>query len=117
MVQISGQYGNVIRITTSIAVSAGNFLIVGQIGGIAADDVSAGEVGNAIMYGIFRMRKRANSIAINPGDRLYSANGLGTVNGSPAVGHTVFVGYAVTPSAANSSDEVSVFLAREGAGA
>ena len=114
MTKISGSFGNQLKIETPVAVSAGDFLIVGELGGIASDDVAAGEVGNAIMYGVFRMKKRANSVQITEGSKLYSGNSLDSVSPTKTGSHTIFVGYALNSSDGGTSTEINTFLARGG---
>ena len=114
MVALAGSYGGVVTMTAPSNVDKGHFLIQGSVVGITADNVARGERGVVILDGVFRLSKRANSVVINEGQKVYSANSLDTINNTSAQGHTVFVGYALNASAAGSSDQVDVLLVKIG---
>ena len=114
MANVAGSYGGSVTLTASANVNKGHFLIAGSVAGIAADNIERGNRGVVVLDGVFKLSKRANSVVINEGQKVYSANGLNTINSASGQGHTVFVGYALNASAAGTSDQVDVLLVRIG---
>ena len=86
----------------------------GEMVGIATENIQNGRYGAAFTRGIFSRRKRANSVAITAGQKVYSANSLSSINDRSGQGHTVFVGYATTSSPAGSSEFVDVWMEQGG---
>ena len=114
MANLAGSYGCAVTLTAPSRVQKGEFCIVGSVAGIAADTIENGERGVVILDGVFSLRKRANSVAIAEGQKVYSANSLSSVNNVSGQGHTVFVGYALNASASGTSTPVDVLLVRIG---
>ena len=86
----------------------------GEMVGLATENIENGTYGAAFTRGIFSRRKRANSVAITAGQKVYSANSLSSINDRSGQGHTVFVGYATNSSPAGSSELVDVWMEQGG---
>lgn len=114
MTQLSGSFGNVINLAPSAAVSKGEFVVVGKISGIAADNLKANEKGPVILHGVVKLEPRNAATTFNVGQKCYSSNSSNKINNSAANGLTKFVGYALETSANNSSAAIDVLLSTEG---
>ena len=115
MAAVAGAARTTVKITSPQACGKGNICVVGNVSGLAADAVAANGEAVLIVDSIVNLPKRVNSIAVNPGTKLYGRHNDDKVNASSGNGYTVYIGDAVSGSAANSADTVGVWLGRSGA--
>jgi predicted RecA/RadA family phage recombinase len=102
--------GDVIDYTPSSAVSAGDVVVIGNIVGVATEDIAADDLGSLAIEGVFSLAKATLSTsAITQGTKLYwdaSGEQVTETEGSNKV-----AGYA-TKAASASDTTVEVKLAR-----
>lgn len=67
------QPGGTITLTAPYAVSSGGGLLVGAIFGVAAGDAANGETVEAVLVGVFDLKKKASQVWV-PGDTVYWDN-------------------------------------------
>lgn len=115
MAAVSGSARTTVKITSAQACAKGNICVVGNVSGLAADTVSANGEAVLVVDSIVNLPKRVNSIAVTPGTKLYGRHNDDKVNASSGNGYTVYIGDALSNSAANSADTVAVWLGRAGA--
>lgn len=115
MAAVSGASRTTVKITSAQACGKGNICVVGNVSGLASDAVSAGGTAVLIVDSIVNLPKRVNSIQFSPGGKVFGRHNDDKVNSSSANGYTVYIGDVVSGSAANSAEEVGVWLGRSGA--
>lgn len=102
--------GDIIDYTPSSAVSAGDVAVVGEIVGVATEDIAADELGSLTIEGVFALPKAVLSTsAITAGTRLYWDASAEQVTETAST-HQV-AGYA-TKAATATATTVEVKLAR-----
>lgn len=114
MAAIAGSRSATIKIVSANACAKGALCVVGNVVGIAADDVAAGGTAVLILDAV-SLPKRQNSTPITVGQKVYGRHNDNKVNNASGNGYTTYIGDALTASAANSADEVLVWLGRSGA--
>lgn len=86
------QKGDTIKYTAGAAISSGDIVEIGQLIGIAVDDVANGEEGIASLQGVYEVAKKA-AVAFSQGDIVYFEAG----EASDVVGKVM--GYAMEAAA------------------
>lgn len=83
------QDGDVLVLTVTDAVSAGDVVIVGDLIGVAIDDIAAGESGPVAMTGVWNLPKASE--ALTQGAAVYwdaaAGNVTATATDNTAIGH------------------------------
>ena len=82
------QDGDILDYTAGAAISAGDFVVIGTVGGVAINDIANGAVGAVAVSGVFRVTKATG--AVTQGALLYwnatNSNLTTTAAGATLVG-------------------------------